>query len=157
MQERLNLICKEENLAVSAEGLEPVVDISKGDLRKAITTLQSLSSLSDKEEITKTDVIELSGVVPEGKVAELFAACKSKSWLRMNASVSNLILEGYPADQVVSELHNFMVRDSSMTSKQKAEIALKLSEIDSRLVDGSDELLQLLDVAASLTSVFIEG
>ena len=44
-----------------------------------------------------------------------------------------------------------------MTSKQKAEIALKLSEIDSRLVDGSDELLQLLDLAAAITNVFIEG
>ena len=99
-----------------------MVDISKGDLRKAITTLQSLSSLVDTDEISKTDVIEMSGVrttspsphitpslpltppylqvVPESKVADLFAACKSKSYLRMNASVSNIINEGYAADQV---------------------------------------------------------
>jgi hypothetical protein len=38
------------------------VSISAGDLRKAITTLQSVSSLYDEQEVTEDAIVEVAGV-----------------------------------------------------------------------------------------------
>jgi len=42
--------------------VDAVLATSEGDMRKAITTLQSVSRLKGKEGITKTDVVEVAGV-----------------------------------------------------------------------------------------------
>lgn len=46
--DRLKYICKNENIKYSTNGLNIIVNISNGDMRKAINILQSLSSLGDK-------------------------------------------------------------------------------------------------------------
>ena len=39
-----------------------IVDVSNGDLRKAITYLQSSASLKSEEGITQNDIMEIAGV-----------------------------------------------------------------------------------------------
>ena len=39
-----------------------IVEVSEGDLRKAITFLQSVSRLKGSEEVTKGDILEIAGV-----------------------------------------------------------------------------------------------
>lgn len=61
--ERLEYICKEENLTADKYVLTKLVDASGGDLRKAITSLQSVTRLKGKDiEITVDDVVEVTGV-----------------------------------------------------------------------------------------------
>lgn len=61
--ERLEHICKEENLVTDKYVLTKLVDASGGDLRKAITSLQSVTRLKGKDvEITIDDVVEVTGV-----------------------------------------------------------------------------------------------
>ena len=45
--------------------MDALVETSEGDLRKAITTLQSSARLKGGEAVTKTDVYEISGVIPD--------------------------------------------------------------------------------------------
>ena len=44
------------------QGLKAVVSVSGGDLRKAITTLQSVSTLYDEREINQDTIVEVAGV-----------------------------------------------------------------------------------------------
>ncbi len=44
-----------------------MVSISGGDLRKAITTLQSVSSLYDEKEVTEDAIVEVAGVRAPGE------------------------------------------------------------------------------------------
>lgn len=61
--ERLECISKEENVACSRETLLKLVESSGGDLRRAITTLQSCGRLKNEgEPITEQDVVEVTGV-----------------------------------------------------------------------------------------------
>lgn len=61
--ERLKFICTEEDLKADNYVLTKLVDASGGDLRKAITSLQSVTRLKGKDvEITVDDVIEVTGV-----------------------------------------------------------------------------------------------
>lgn len=61
--ERLEFIRKEEDLKAEKYVLVRLVDASDGDLRRAITSLQSVTRLKGKGiEITVDDVLEVTGV-----------------------------------------------------------------------------------------------
>lgn len=61
--DRLTEICKEEGVNLTDETLSFLVETSGGDLRKAITTLQSCSRLKDPgDPISTNDVMEVTGV-----------------------------------------------------------------------------------------------
>lgn len=51
-----------EGVACREEMLDEVISASQGDLRKAITLLQSASHLKGSEEITGQDILEIAGV-----------------------------------------------------------------------------------------------
>ena len=61
--ERLELICREEDIKADKYVLMKLVDASGGDLRRAITCLQSVTRLKGKGvEVTVDDVLEVTGV-----------------------------------------------------------------------------------------------
>ena len=45
------------------QAVEALLETSEGDMRKAITTLQSAARLKGKEGVTKADVVEVAGVI----------------------------------------------------------------------------------------------
>ena len=62
--ERLKGICKKESLNFMPNVLDCVVDISVGDLRKALNLLQMASSTKDEgKKISKEDVLFISDVL----------------------------------------------------------------------------------------------
>ena len=75
---RLNLICEQEKVIVEEEGMEALVLTSEGDLRKAITSLQSCARLKGDVKIAKDDVYEISGVIPEKYLEVLYNQTRGK-------------------------------------------------------------------------------
>lgn len=73
---RLEHICTNENIAYSAEALDALIRVSDGDLRRAITFLQSASRLHSTAEdpITPYSIQEIGGVIPDARLAQLVEA-----------------------------------------------------------------------------------
>ncbi|KAJ1382547.1 hypothetical protein SESBI_44152 [Sesbania bispinosa] len=148
MSSRISYICKEEGIYLDAEGLSTLSSISQGDLRRAITYLQSAARLFGSS-ISSKDLISVSGVVPPNVVEELLKACKSGNFDLANKEVNNFIAEGYPASQMLTQLFEAIVEENDISDEQKARICKKLGEADKCLVDGADEYLQLLGVVSN--------
>uniref|UniRef100_A0A9J8B166 Replication factor C (activator 1) 4 n=2 Tax=Cyprinus carpio TaxID=7962 RepID=A0A9J8B166_CYPCA len=119
-QERLLQICGKENLKYTTEGIEALVKVSEGDLRKAITYLQSAARLNTEQEITEQIIIEIAG---------------------------DMIDQGYAATNVLNQLHDVII-DEKLSDKQKSVITEKMAEVDKCLSDGADEYLQLLSLCS---------
>lgn len=149
---RLQYISDRENISCSEEVFDKIVEASEGDMRKAITYLQSVSRLKGTEETDKDDVMEIAGIVPESLIDSLFKSCYSDSYERLESSVKEVIAEGYSASQTLSQLHSRLVFMETLTDKQKSIIAEKMGIVDKCLMDGADEYLQLMN----LTSVIME-
>jgi DNA polymerase III delta prime subunit len=61
--ERLSFICKEENVKCDDKTLNTLVEMSGGDMRKAITSLQSCAKLKGSgNPISIENVLEVTGV-----------------------------------------------------------------------------------------------
>uniref|UniRef100_A0A9J8C3F5 Replication factor C (activator 1) 4 n=1 Tax=Cyprinus carpio carpio TaxID=630221 RepID=A0A9J8C3F5_CYPCA len=78
-QERLLQICGKENLKYTTEGIEALVKVSEGDLRKAITYLQSAARLNTEQEITEQIIIEIAGTLCSRSVISEGLLDKQKS------------------------------------------------------------------------------
>ncbi|KAI0519717.1 hypothetical protein KFK09_007176 [Dendrobium nobile] len=149
MSSRIMHICNEEGLSLDHEALTTLSSICEGDLRRAITYLQSAARLYGFS-ISSKELISVSGVIPQGAVQALFAACKTGEFDTANKEVSNVISEGYPVSQMLSRLFELIVSSDDISDVQKARICKRLAEADKCLVDGADEYLQLMDVASHL-------
>lgn len=148
MSNRILYICKEEGLNLDAEALSTLSCISQGDLRRAITYLQGAARLFGST-ISSKDLISVSGVIPKEVLQALLSACRSGSFDMADKEVKNVIAEGYPVSQMLSQLFDMIVESEDISDEQKARICKKFAEADKCLVDGADEYLQLLDVASN--------
>ncbi|KAE8674551.1 Replication factor C subunit 4 [Hibiscus syriacus] len=148
MSSRILHICDQEGLNLDSEALSTLSSISQGDLRRAITYLQGAARLFGSL-ISSSDLISVSGVIPQEVVEALYVACKSGNFDLANKEVLNVIAEGYLVSQMISQLFNVVVEADDVPDEQKARICKSLAEADKRLVDGADEYLQLLDVASN--------
>ncbi|KAM6122377.1 replication factor C subunit 4 [Pterocles gutturalis] len=147
-QQRLLDVAEKEHVKISSEAVSYLVKVSEGDLRKAITFLQSATRLMGGKEITEKIVTEIAGVIPQETTDELLLVCQSGSFEKLETLAKNLINEGYAVAQLVNQLHDTVVESEDYSDKQKSIIVEKLAEVDKCLADGADEYLQLMSLCA---------
>ncbi|XP_017793464.1 PREDICTED: replication factor C subunit 4 [Habropoda laboriosa] len=153
--ERLEYICNQEDLKANKPVLLKIVEASGGDLRRAITCLQSITTLKGKDiEITTDDVLEIIGIVPDKWIDELMEVCKAKDYSKAEAFVDQFMLEAYASSQVIEQLSERIIYSNELTDKQKALIAEKLGECNYRLLDGGSEYMQLMSLCCGLIKAY---
>ncbi|XP_074988194.1 replication factor C subunit 4 isoform X2 [Caretta caretta] len=126
-QQRLLAVSEKENVQVSNEAVSCLVKVSEGDLRKAITFLQSATRLTGGKEISEKVVTEIAGVVPKETIDGLLSACQSGSFEKLETVAKNLINEGYAVAQLINQLHDDIVEREDLPDQQKSVIAEKLA------------------------------
>ncbi|XP_015907258.1 replication factor C subunit 4 isoform X2 [Parasteatoda tepidariorum] len=150
LSQRLNYITTEENVKLEEKVIDSIIEYSEGDLRKAITLLQSAHRLKGEDGITATDVADISGIVPNKWLKDLMKVCQSDSYEKLENFVCTLSHEGYTAGQLINQLHDEIVFNDTLNDKQKSAICEKLAICDKRLLDGADEFLQLMDLCCTI-------
>ncbi|KAG7515074.1 replication factor C subunit 4 [Solea senegalensis] len=150
-EERLLAICDKEKLKFTKESVAALVKVSDGDLRKAITFLQSAARLSADKQITEQTVIEIAGVVPPKMIDNLLQICFKGTFEKLEVTVRDMVDEGYAATQILSQLHDAII-EQELSDRQKSAITEKMAVVGKCLTDGADENLQLL----SLCSVIMQ-
>ncbi|KAI9209306.1 P-loop containing nucleoside triphosphate hydrolase protein [Polychytrium aggregatum] len=145
---RLDHIAKQENVNCSDEVLDKLVDISDGDMRKSIMYLQSAHRLCRDESTITADIIcEIGGVIPQSLVSEMLAVWQPpRNFESAQKTVERAVRSGYSATQLISQLHDQLLKSEHIGDKDKAMMCQRLAQVDRCLVDGADEELQLLQL-----------
>jgi replication factor C subunit 2/4 len=171
---RLQYIVDKEhiNLSSTEPVLEQVLKVSGGDLRKAITYLQSATKLHNSyrdggadddiemadengsrgSAITINSIKEIAGILSQQDIDNLITTIKSKTLASIIAVVNDIMLQGWSAQQVCDQLHDGFILDDSLDSKVKNSIAQELFETDRKLNNGSDEHIQLLNLCLQIAN-----
>lgn len=144
--ERLKMICDEERVQCTPEAITRVVEATEGDLRKAIMFLQSAHRLYKDDMIPATAIDDIAGTVPNNVIDQLFQTWFEGSYDKTATLVEEVVCSGHSGTQLLSQLHDRFVYDGTLTSRQKADIALLFGNTDKALCDGADEHLQILDL-----------
>eukprot|EP00003_Mantamonas_plastica_P003204 TRINITY_DN1256_c0_g1_i2.p2 TRINITY_DN1256_c0_g1~~TRINITY_DN1256_c0_g1_i2.p2 ORF type:complete len:207 (+),score=55.45 TRINITY_DN1256_c0_g1_i2:586-1206(+) len=150
--QRLEHIASNEGIQCEADVLEELVLLANGDLRKSVTYLQSSVNLYGQE-FNKDQLTQIAGVIPKQRITEFFAACQQGSFDALKTIVIDLVADGYSAALILDQMHSELLNATELSDVQKAHIGMAFAAADGALVDGADELLQLLSVAAACAKV----
>ena len=141
---------------------DELIRVSNGDLRKAITYLQSAARLDACLQTENDDmspgvsvdsVREIAGVVDQPLMTSLVECLRRKNTAQIAEMVHLVVLLGWSAQQVSDQLHDLLLLDDTLSSAQKNNIAQALFETDRRLNNGTDEHIQLLNLALLVSAV----
>ncbi|XP_053966483.1 replication factor C subunit 4 [Anastrepha ludens] len=151
MISRLRHICKLEDVKIDENAYKSIVQISGGDMRRAITTLQSCYRLKGTSNtISTADLLEMSGIIPEHYLVEFLEVCQAGNYSKLEDFVRQIGYEAYSIGQMLEQFNDYVLRCSSLTNKQKALICDKLGECSFRLQDGGSEYLQIMDLGCAI-------
>ncbi|EJU05504.1 P-loop containing nucleoside triphosphate hydrolase protein [Dacryopinax primogenitus] len=168
---RLEYIATAEHVSVTPAVISTLISTSEGDLRRSITYLQSAhrlsASTSPPTEIQPRDIQEIAGVIPNAVVNRFAKAlgvevdgdvdmdidARKQGFDGVRNAVQELVMGGYSATQVLSQLHDIIILHPLLSGPQKSKCALVFAEIDKKLSDGADEELQLVDMGLRVWKV----
>lgn len=169
---RLEEIAEKEDVLLEDGAVDALIRCSEGDLRKAITFLQSAARLVgasasegdgedkmdvDSKMVTVKIVEDIAGVIPDRTIEQLVRAMQPRSagetYGAVAKVVEDMVADGWSAGQVVTQLYQAIVYDEAIPDVQKNKIVMVFSEVDKRLVDGADEHLTILDLALRISAI----
>ncbi|KAL0242124.1 hypothetical protein I308_105753 [Cryptococcus tetragattii IND107] len=157
---RMDMIAENEGVQTDPGVLSLILELAGGDLRKAITYLQTAqrlhSSIESPTPVSALSIHEISGVVPEDLITDLLAAIGvdrqtgidpslARGFDGVKIAVKRVEREGWSVGQVLEQIHDALIPIPSIPAVQKSLAGIAIAECDKGLCEGGDEELQLLD------------
>jgi DNA polymerase III gamma/tau subunit len=160
--QRLKSICSRENLKYENNAIECVVEISLGDLRKALNLLQMANSTkTEDKKINREDVLFISDVLPSDDVFEDFINKYLKISFSKNKKkeqekilfVDDVIKQGITAQQFIKAVHTQLGEKKRFKALQKARIIVALTEAEESILVGVSDFTVLSLLLAQIEDI----
>lgn len=140
---RLYMISEAEDVNVDKKSLKVILKKSGGDLRKAITLLQTASSYGNKK-VTEDIVLDISGSIKPETVQELWKMVVSGDLNECINATKMVINHGLGVSLVIREVYDLVVNNEEIDDLDKSSILIEISNVIRNLQESADEELQLL-------------
>ena len=160
MISKLQEISKREEVKCSSGVIEMIISISKGDMRKAIMTLQNLKYIQDvrvhlkgSSKLEKKDVMDISGYMDPEICGKILKRCLTHDLNSVIELAQMIINESYPIDIFIVQMNEICMESKDLTDLQKAQIIIHGAEVQKRIIECADEELQLKSYLGQIYSV----
>jgi len=139
---RLKYIAEKENVKYTDDALETIYDLSEGDMRKAINILQAASALG---EATVETVYKVVGLAHPREVRQMLQLALNGNFTEARSKLRDLMLNyGLSGLDIIKQIHReIFSSDLKLPDEARILIADLAGEIQFRLVEGSDDEIQL--------------
>jgi len=146
----IKIIEKGEKIKVDDKAINALYEIAHGDVRKIENILQSCASVNNN--ITEEFVYEIASAARPKEVKEVLELAVKGEFLSARDKLLNVMLEhGLSGLDVIKQIQK-EIWNLSIDDNKKIKLIDKCGDIEFRMVEGSDEYLQL----ESLLANFIE-
>ena len=141
IQKVVDRIAAEENLDMGEGAVESLIYIARGDVRRAVNTLQTAASLG--EQITPDTIAKVSGSANEDEITDIL---KSAMMGKFNDACNKLdnvmITYGLSGQDIIRQIHA-EISKLGLPIESKVKLIDKTGEIEFRIIEGSNEKIQL--------------
>ncbi|MBU0667238.1 MAG: replication factor C small subunit [Nanoarchaeota archaeon] len=130
-----------ENLKIDLDAKEALYEVSEGDCRKVENIMQSCAAL-DKH-ITSKLIYEIASVARPKEVKEILQLTIKKDFLKAKDKLLKTILEyGLSGFDIIKQIQK-EIWSLEIDDQKKLEMMKECGTAEFRLVEGSDEFIQL--------------
>ena len=152
VRDQIKKVAKEEGVNMDDESCNAIVDVSQGDLRKAITALQVAATI-DKN-LTRELIYETTATAPPESLHQYLLACREDGFHAARRRLRDMLdMYGLAGTDFVNQLHKELYSADFLTDEKKLFLTELMAEIDFRLVEGGGEVLQLDALTAKICQV----
>jgi replication factor C small subunit len=153
MIEHMHCIAKKENLSLTPEAAERIVDYAEGDLRHAINALQTASAY--KEGIVDEKTVSLViGEASPMQVQIMIRKALYGDFIEARKIMYELMGSyGFSGSEIVRQMQRELFKMSTLTPEQKADLSNIIGEYDYRLTQGANSDIQLSALLAQFAKV----
>lgn len=147
--EIVDMIAKTEMLTIDATTKDAIFEASHGDVRRAENILQSAATFN--KTITSDDVFSIASLARPKELDEVFIFCVKKDFASARKKLLDIMLDyGLSGLDMISQLQKEIWNVKDLNDHIKLEFVKACGEIEFRLVEGSDEFIQLESLLAKL-------
>ena len=134
-------IVKGEKLKISKSGIEGVLALAEGDLRRVANLLQVSASL--KKNITEDVVYEAASMAKPKDVEDMLKLVMKGNFKDARKKLNEMILiQGLAAEDIIKEIHR-QIYNLNISEEDKVKLVDKTGEYDFRITEGGSDLIQL--------------
>ncbi|MCL2643029.1 MAG: replication factor C small subunit [Candidatus Bathyarchaeota archaeon] len=154
MIEHLKDITKKENVNISTEAVERIVDYAEGDLRHAINALQTAAAYTDGAAVDEKIIAQVIGEASPKQVQLMLNKAINGDFMEARRVMYDIIgTYGFTGAEIIRQMQKELFKISYISPEQKAELSNILGEYDYRLTQGANSDLQLSALLAQFTKV----
>ncbi len=147
--ELIDYVAQHENLTIDDEAKKALVDVSEGDCRRIENVMQSCAALDTN--ITAENVYSLSSVARPKEVKELLEIAVKGDFLEARNKLLKVMLNyGLSGLDIIKQIQR-EVWNLDIDAKRKTKLVEVCGDIEFRLVEGSDDYIQLEALLAQFT------
>lgn len=148
LTEYLRMISESEKIIINDDALSALHEITGGDVRSAVNLLQTASTITSK--IDLNSVYEAANYAQPKQITNILVLCRENDFLQARNELVKIMLEqGLPAVDILKQLSQ-KIFDLKLEEDKKLEILKQIGETEFRVIEGSDEFLQLQALLASM-------
>ena len=104
---RLEMITKEENIAISEEALDYIARMGDGSMRDAVSLLDQCASYDFQQEISYEDALKVLGAVDTAVFSDMISALRHKNIQAVMENIATVLEQGKELSQYVSDLLSY--------------------------------------------------
>jgi replication factor C subunit 3/5 len=152
IHDRLKLICNNENIQYNNEGLDTIVNISDGDMRKAINILQNISNINKK--LSPKICFSNLGII-NNKVLNNIMKYLLDSNINFNKTLNfiktNIIKEGIFISLFLKEITKYLINNKDIIIENKGneiytKYFIELADIENKVSLSTFEDIYIIGI-----------
>jgi len=149
----IDKIAKAEELHVDAEAKQALYAISEGDCRRLENLMQSSAAIKDK--ITDELIYSVASAAEPEEINEVLALCVKGDFSgAKNRLLDTMLNHGLSGLDVVKQVQQEIWKLKNVDSRKKLKMIKECGEAEFRMVEGSDEFIQLEALLAKFALIF---
>lgn len=141
-------IITEENVDIEDVAVDGLVHVARGDMRRAVNSLQVAASLNAR--IDMDTVFQVTGMANPEEVKGMLEMALGGNFIGSRDKLDEIMITyGLSGQDIIRQIHSSFF-DLSINDAEKVRLMDKTGEIEFRIVEGSNERIQLEALLAYL-------
>lgn len=147
----LHMIIEKESIKIDDDALEGLIHVARGDLRRAVNSLQVAASMGGV--ITLDTVYQTTGMANPEHVKEMLETALSGGFIQARNMLDEIMITyGLSGQDIIRQIHSTFF-DLNISDSEKVRLMDRTGEVEFRIVEGSNERIQLEALLAYLVMI----